>query len=230
MPDNSNLEKIIGYEFNDKELLNNALTHSSYASEHGMKYELNNERLEFIGDAYLDAAIGEALYNIMPTAREGVLSKNRADVVCEDSLADVAKTINLGEYLLLGHGECNNGGREKNSILSDAFEALLGAIIIDGGYLKGKPIIERLFKEKIQLAVEGKLNKDYKSKLQVILQDKYKNISINYVLTSESGPDHDKTFNVDLVINGKVCGSGTGKSKSKAEQAAAQTVLSKGEI
>lgn len=226
----SELENRIGYSFKNKDILKTALTHSSYASEHNMSYELNNERLEFIGDGYLDAIIGNKLYEIMKTSHEGTLSRNRADVVREESLADVARGISLGDYLYLGKGEESNGGRNKNSILSDAFEALVGAVISDGGFAQGKEMVLRLFENKIELAVQGKLNKDYKSKLQEILQDKYRSIKIVYSLVSESGPDHDKTFTVQVAMDGKVLGTGSGKSKAKAEQAAAQNVLSKGEF
>lgn len=225
-----NLENRINYSFKDKDLLKIALTHSSYASEHGISYEMNNERLEFIGDGYLDAIVGSWLFDIMKTSHEGTLSRDRADVVREESLADVARTICLGDYIMLGHGEETNGGREKDSILSDAFEALLGAIYVDGGFEPLKTVVYELFKNKVQQAVDGKLNKDFKSRLQEYLQEKYKAVSIKYVLTSESGPDHDKTFNVNIELDGKVLGSGSGKSKAKAEQAAACDVLSKGEI
>ena len=137
MKDADKLLKKIGYEFNDRSLLTNALTHSSYSSEHKMDYASNNERLEFIGDAYVDAAVGAELFRIMKSAPEGVLSKNRADVVREESLADAARAINLGEYIYMGRGEESTGGRNKDSILADAFEALIGAIIIDGGYDAG---------------------------------------------------------------------------------------------
>lgn len=224
------LENKIGYSFKDREILKNALTHSSYASEHKMNYELNNERLEFIGDAYLDAVIGHKLFDIMKTSHEGVLSRNRADIVREDTLADIARRINLGDYLFLGKGEELNGGRNKDSILSDAFEALVGAVILDGGFGQCEEMVLELFSDKIEQAVSGKLNKDYKSRLQEMLQEKYRNIKISYVLTSTSGPDHDKTFNVQVEMDGKVLGNGTGKSKAKAEQAAAKEVLSKGDI
>lgn len=224
------LENRIGYHFRDKNLLLNALTHSSFSSEHGLEYCMNNERLEFIGDGFLDAIVGTELYKLMPKAHEGVLSKNRAEVVCEESLAEAARKLGLGDVIQLGRGEFLNGGRDKDSILADAIEAVIGASIIDGGYEAGKTIVLGLFKEKIGLAVQGKLNSDYKSKLQEILQDKYKSIKINYVLVHEEGPDHDKVFNVDVVVNGRILGSGSGKSKSKAEQAAAENVLSKGEI
>jgi len=230
MTDTGRLLSTIEYSFTNAELLETALTHSSYASEHGLRYELNNERLEFIGDAYVDAVVGGRLFEIMQDAHEGTLSRNRADVVCEESLADAARNINLGEFIRLGKGENASGGRDKDSILADAFEALVGAIIVDGGYDEGKRVILSLLEDKINLAVEGKLNKDYKSRLQEIVQEKYHGVSIKYILTDEKGPDHDKVFAVDAVVNDKVLGSGEGKSKAKAEQAAARDVLTKGEI
>lgn len=224
------LLKTIGYNFNNRELLKNSLTHSSYSSEHKLDYSFNNERLEFIGDAYVDAAIGAELFRIMKDAPEGVLSKNRADVVREESLADVARGINLGDYIYLGRGEDATGGRQKDSILADTFEALVGAIIIDGGYDAGKEVILRLLKEKIELAVEGKLRQDYKTILQEKLQEKGNTIKMKYSIVSESGPDHNKTFTIDVIVNNDVLGRGTGKSKAKAEQAAARDALSKGVI
>ena len=222
------LLKVIGYEFNNKDLLVNALTHSSFSSEHKLSYSSNNERLEFIGDAYVDAAIGGELFRIMKDAPEGVLSKNRADVVREESLADVARDINLGDYIYLGRGEDATGGRNKDSILADTFEALIGAIIIDGGYDAGKTVILRLLREKISLAVEGKLRQDYKTMLQEKLQEKHNNFRMKYMIVSENGPDHNKTFTIEVVVNNEVLGVGTGKSKAKAEQAAARDALSKG--
>ena len=230
MKEVSELLNTIGYQFKDNELLVNALTHSSYSSEHKLDYSSNNERLEFIGDAYVDAAIGGELFRIMKDAPEGVLSKNRADVVREESLADVARDINLGDYIRLGRGEDATGGRQKDSILADTFEALIGAIIIDGGYDQGKQVILRLLKDKIDLAVEGKLRQDYKTILQEKLQEKHHNFKMKYNIVSESGPDHNKTFTIEVVVNSNVLGTGTGKSKAKAEQAAAKDALSKGVI
>lgn len=224
------LENRISYCFKDKELLKNALIHSSYASEHRFEYCENNERLEFIGDAFLDAFVGYELFKRNKSAHEGELSRDRADVVCESSLAKVARNIDLGEYIYLGKGETANQGDKKDSILSDAFEALIGAIVIDGGYSAAEKVLTILLEKQIKLASEGKLNRDFKSKLQEIIQDKYKSVQIQYVLKSETGPDHNKTFSVDVVFNNEVLGSGVGKSKSKAEQAAAQDVLNKGEI
>ncbi|MBQ3292178.1 MAG: ribonuclease III [Mogibacterium sp.] len=230
MKEVSQLLNTIGYDFNDRDLLKNALTHSSYSSEHRLDYSSNNERLEFIGDAYVDAAIGAELFRIMKDAPEGVLSKNRADVVREESLADVARGIDLGDYIYLGRGEEATGGRQKDSILADSFEALIGAIIIDGGYEVGKNVILRLLHDKIELAVEGKLRQDYKTMLQEKLQEDGQNYKMKYSIVAESGPDHNKTFTIEVIVNNEVLGTGTGKSKAKAEQAAARDALSKGVI
>ena len=218
----------IGYEFKDVSLLTNALTHSSYSSEHRMEYTSNNERLEFIGDAYVDAAVGAELFRIMKDAPEGVLSKNRADVVREESLADAAREISLGDYIYMGKGEETTGGRNKDSILADTFEAMIGAIIIDGGYDEGKRVILSLLNSRIGLAVAGKLRNDYKTMLQEKLQEKDHELRLKYTTVSESGPDHDKTFTIEVSAGFDVLGTGQGKSKSKAEQEAAKDALSKG--
>jgi len=222
------LYSVTGYRFKNEKFLKTALTHSSYASEHKLGYERNNERLEFIGDAYVDAVVGSELFDMMPVAHEGALSRCRADVVREDSLADAARDIGLGEFLYLGKGEDASGGRQKDSILADAFEALMGAIIIDGGYEAGKAVILKILSEKIVLASKGKLNKDYKTKLQELLQDKYHGVQIAYSIVDQRGPDHNKVFTMQVEAGGKVLGRGTGPSKAKAEQAAAQDALSKG--
>ena len=222
------LYALTGYRFRDEDLLKTALTHSSYASEQKLGYDRNNERLEFIGDAYVDAVVGGELFDIMPEAREGALSRCRADVVCEDSLAEAAAAMVLGDFLYLGRGEEASGGRRKASILADAFEALVGAIILDGGYEAGKEVILRLLKDKIRLGAEGKLNKDFKTKLQEKLQEKDHNVRIEYLKTGESGPDHNKTFTIGVFINDRLAGTGMGQSKAKAEQAAAEDALSKG--
>lgn len=228
MRDYSQLEHDLGYTFQDSTLLTHALTHSSYASEHGLAYIENNERLEFIGDAYLDAIIGNKLYDIMPNQPEGMLSKTRASIVCENSLAIVARRIQLGKYLRLGNGEEMHGGSDKDSILSDAMEAVIGAIIIEDGYETGNQVVLRLFEENILMALQGKLHHDYKSALQEVLQGKHKSVQIRYELISESGPDHRKNFAVQVLANGKVLGKGSGHSKKAAEQEAARSVLTKG--
>lgn len=228
MADASFLEKRIGYAFRDKDLLRNSLIHSSYASENKLGYTSNNERLEFIGDAYVDAVVGMRLFEILGDAHEGVLSRYRADVVCETSLAEVAGHIKLGEFLFLGRGEDTSGGRNKASILADALEALFGAIIIDGGYDVCKDVIIRLLDEKIKKAATGALSRDFKTKLQERVQENNSNSVISYKVTDEKGPDHNKTFTISVIINDMVCGTGTGSSKSRAEQAAAEDALSKG--
>lgn len=225
------LENRINYSFKNKKLLETALTHSSYAREHGKSYEFNNERLEFIGDAYLDAVIGQKLFDIMQTVEEGVLSKNRAAVVCEESLADVARQIELGKYILLGNGEMMSNGADKDSILADTLEAVFGAIIVDSSFDEGKRVINRLLAEKVSLAVQGKLYIDYKSEFQELFQAKYKNnVSIKYVVVAEEGPSHDKSFTVEVRAGNTTLGIGSGKSKAKAEQAAAKDAFLKGDI
>ena len=214
----------LGYEFSDEKLLVTALTHSSYSSEHKMPYASNNERLEFIGDAYVDAAVGAEIFRIMDDAPEGVLSKNRADVVREESLADVARGIGLGNYIYMGKGEEATGGRNKDSILADCFEAVIGAIITDGGYDAGRKVVLELLGEKISLAVAGKLRNDYKTMLQEIIQ-KNPEEHLTYVLIGEQGPDHDKHFTVEVHLNNNVIGRGGGRSKKEAEQQAARQVL-----
>ena len=227
--DHRRLYDTTGYSFSDEKLLKTALTHSSYASEHRLGYDMNNERLEFIGDAFVDAVVGTELFSLMKDAHEGMLSRCRADVVCEDTLADAASDMGLGAYLYLGRGEEANGGRRKPSILADAFEALMGAIILDGGYEACRGVILRLLGDRIVLASEGKLNKDYKTKLQEILQEIDKNVKIAYEITDQSGPDHSKTFTMQVTMNGRVLGTGSGRSKARAEQAAAEDALTKGE-
>lgn len=230
MPDRKGLTELLDYEFKDEKLLDIALTHSSFASENDLNYRYNNERMEFIGDALLDAFIGCKLFEIMPDATEGGLSKCRAKVVCERSLASVAREISLGDYLQLGHGEELTGGRNKDSILSDALEALIGAVFLDGGYAASSRVTNRLLAENVSLAVKNRLFSDYKTELQERLQEKYKGIKIEYLPVSESGPDHRKEFTVSVRAMGKILGTGTGYSKKEAEQNAARDVLMKGEF
>jgi ribonuclease-3 len=168
------------------------------------------------------------LFEIMGKAHEGTLSRRRADVVCEASLADTAVAMGLGKFLLLGRGEDSSGGRSKPSILSDAFEALMGAIFIDGGYSSVKKTILLLLGDKIALSAEGKLSSDFKTKLQEYLQNKDHNVKIEYKVIKESGPDHMKEFTVAAIANDVALGIGSGASKAKAEQAAAENALSKG--
>jgi ribonuclease-3 len=218
----SDLQRKIGYSFRQEDFLVQAMTHSSYIREKKLSPVRSNERLEFLGDAFLDAIIGEELYRLMPEATEGVLSKARAHVVCEESLTLLGKSLELGSCLRLGKGEEMTGGRERTSILADGTEALIGAIYLDGGYDAVRPIVLMWLAPRIREAVEGRLRSDYKSALQEMLQ-KDGEVSIQYVLDSEEGPDHDKIFFVTALVDGKPMGKGRGKSKKEAEQQAAKT-------
>ena len=211
------LEKNIGYHFRDKTLLKTAVTHSSYANENrgGLAY---NERLEFLGDAVLQLITSEKLFKENPDMPEGRMSKQRAALVCEDALAGYSRTISLGDFMMLGKGEEATGGRNRPSILADAFEAVIGAIFLDGGMDNAKRFVLR-FLDAAHLSL-----KDYKTLLQEIIQ-KNPGERLSYVVTGESGPDHDKMFNVEVHLNSNVIGKGTGKSKKQAEQAAAKEAL-----
>ena len=218
------LEQKIKYSFRDKELLTNAVTHSSYIKEHSKDYK-SNERLEFLGDAFFDAIIGEELYKIFPHQEEGFLSRVRASLVCEKSLAIAARKMELGIHILMGNGEEKSGGRDRESILADTMEAIIGAIYLDGGFEAVKNVVLDIFHDVIEDARNGKyIIRDYKTALQERLQ--HEGITdIKYVLIKETGPDHDKTFQVQLIVNGKPETTGEGKSKKQAEQHAAQAMI-----
>lgn len=218
-------EKIIGYKFKDLRLLDQALSHSSYIRERKEESIRDNERLEFLGDAFFDAVIGESLYRMHPNAEEGKLSKMRASIVCEQSLAGAAGRLRVADYILLGYGEEKNGGRKRASILADAAEAIVGAIYLDGGYEKAKKFVLYAFDRELKDAKDGRIvNRDYKSALQELLQANGVH-DIKYVMENEEGPDHDKTFTVRLEVGGKTLSRGTGKSKKGAEQEAAKNAL-----
>ena len=214
------LENALGYHFHNVTLLQNALTHSSFANERWQNSLLSNERLEFLGDAVLGVTVAEYLYRNFPNLPEGDLSRTRADLVCEKTLAKVANGLGLGNFLQLGHGEEQNGGRSRDSILADATEAVIAAAYLDGGWEAAREIIHRLILNQ-KPEVSHPHNVDYKTMLQELVQQK-KNQTISYVLTGESGPDHAKKFTVEVQINGKPMGSGSGTSKKRAEQDAAQ--------
>lgn len=222
------LEEKIKYSFNDKTLLEQALTHSSYCKEHGMDHKDSNERLEFLGDAYVDAIVGHVLYNKMAGDDEGRLTKIRADIVCERSLAKIGTGLNLGSFLNMGRGEVSNGGRKRVSIIADAVEAIVGAIFLDGGYDQARHFVERFFEKTIEEGLKGNLFVDYKSRFQEVCQKSGKPISIVYKLVKTKGPEHDKTFYVKLIYNGKPLSEGVGKNKKQAEQMAAKLALSGG--
>lgn len=211
------LEKNIGYHFRDKTLLYTALTHSSYANEK-KEHLPYNERLEFLGDAVLQLITSEKLFKENPKMPEGQMSKQRAALVCEDALAGYSHKIELGEFLFLGKGEEVSGGRTRPSILADAFEALIGAIFLDGGINNAKRFVLR-FIDEAHLSLH-----DYKTLLQEIIQ-KNPGERLSYVVTGESGPSHDKSFEVEVHLNSNIIGKGTGKSKKHAEQSAAKEAL-----
>ena len=222
---NHDFEEIIKYSFRDKTLLEKALTHSSYCREHDIASKDSNERLEFLGDAYFDAVISEELYKRLDKVDEGRLTKTRALIVCEKSLASVARRIHVGEYLNLGKGEEQSGGRNRESILADALEAIVAAIYLDGGFDAMRNFVSREFEQAVEDALSGKLFADYKTHVQEVLQKRGKNTKIKYVTDREEGPDHDKTFYVHLVCDGVTMGRGSGKTKKEAEQNAAKETL-----
>ncbi len=221
-------ENKIGYQFQNVNYLERALTHSSYNKE--KTKHMDNERLEFLGDAFFDAIIGVEVFHKLPQVSEGKLTKTRALIVCEQSLARVGRSLGIGKHINMGHGEESAGGRQKDSILADAMEAIIGALYLDGGYEAAQKFVVKAFSEIIDEAVSGKLFSDYKSEVQEILQKKGKNISITYLIDKEEGPAHDKRFYVHLECNGQILGKGSGKSKKEAEQNAARQALQRGEF
>lgn len=216
------LQEAIGYSFHNPELLTEAMTHSSYAHEQhkGMKY---NERLEFLGDAVLSIVVSDYIYKHCPELPEGELTKLRASLVCEKSLFDFAKQIDLGSYLRLSNGERRNGGAKRPSIVSDAFEALIAAIYLDGGMEAARKHILRFVIPEIEQHKNHSF-KDYKTALQEIIQ-KNPGEKLEYRLVGSSGPDHDKHFKVEVCLNSNVIGRGGGRSKKEAEQQAAREAL-----
>ncbi len=235
----ANLEKRIGYSFNDKKLLETALTHASLEHERreiGDSIQ-SNQRLEFLGDAVLDVIVGEELYKRLPEADEGKLTRARASIVSQEPIARIGLELEIGEHLILTKGENNSGGRKKKAILADAVEALIGAIYLDCQFEEAKRIIYNIFRDEIDNIIrEGLESRDYKSKIQEALQGKTKfkgkrfstaltTEDIKYKVVKEEGPAHNKSFVIELEIRGKVVGVGTGKSKKEGEQQAAKMAL-----
>ncbi len=218
------LEQKIGYTFRDRSLLENALTHSSYANEHREKGALSNERLEFLGDSILGLIVADHLYRTRPDLPEGDLTRIRAALVCENSLVDVAKELDLGSYLKLGKGEESGGGRHRPSIQADAVEAMLAAVYLDGGIGQARKLVHALIlgHEREKTAA----GRDYKTALQELIQRESGQV-LTYRLTGESGPDHAKIFSMEVLLNGEAIGSGQGHSKKEAEQAAARAAVEK---
>ena len=217
------LQQNIGYQFKQEALLRQALTHSSYAHEKNLKELMDNERLEFLGDAVLEVVSSEFLFKNHPEMNEGQMTKLRASLVCEQSLAACARELELGKFLLLGNGEDLTGGRERDSILSDAWEALIGAMYLDGGFTSAKEFILKYVLTDIE---HKKLFYDSKTMLQELIQNKYKQ-SLHYALLSEDGPDHNKVFTVQAYMDETPLLTGKGRTKKAAEQSAAYQSLLK---
>lgn len=215
------LEKRIHYEFKNISLLRQAVTHSSYANEKRMEKTMSNERLEFLGDAVLELASSEYLFGENPHISEGELTKIRASMVCEPTLAFCARDISLGKYLLLGKGEEVTGGRKRDSITSDALEALIGAIYLDGGFANAKEFIQNFILNDLE---NKKLFYDSKTILQEIVQGNIMQ-AISYQVLKEEGPDHDKSFQVGIFIGDILFGTGMGRTKKAAEQEAAYKAI-----
>ena len=217
------LEKRIGYEFHDMKMLMTAMCHSSYANEHRQRQIHDNERLEFLGDAVLEVSSSDFLFHQYPDMPEGKLTKLRASIVCEPTLALCAREIHLEQYLLLGKGEEHTGGRYRDSIISDAMEALIGAIYLDGGFANAKEFVEKFILTDIE---HKKLFYDSKTILQEMVQGGQEK-GIVYQLVGEEGPDHNKSFRVEVVIGGEAFGCGIGRTKKAAEQEAAYQAILK---
>ena len=218
------LETAIGYRFDNITLLQNALTHSSYANERWHNSLLSNERLEFLGDSVLGMLVAEYLFRTFPDRPEGELTRMRADMVCERTLAAAANRIGLGDHLLLGHGEEQGGGRNRDSILADAMESVIAACFLDGGIQAALQVVQKFIL--VEVPVTKLHNADYKTALQELVQQK-KNQVLSYALVGQSGPDHDKQFDVEVSLNGTVVGKGSGRSKKRAEQDAARAAIEK---
>lgn len=218
------IQQRIAYAFKNEELLEQALTHKSYANEN--RGPSHNERMEFLGDAVLNLVVSEYLMKSCPDSTEGDLSRLRAAVVSEPALAKVARVIGLGNFLLLGKGEEQTGGRDKDSLLADSLEALIAAVYLDAGIGATEAFIFRFFDDVIRKSCTLRVSLDYKTELQELCQERLKQLP-EYRVISESGPDHRKQFEVELSLKGKVHGRGTGKSKKEAEQRAAKEALAR---
>ena len=217
------LEQKLGYQFRDRALLSEALNHSSYANEHRALGEQSNERLEFLGDSVLGFVTAEFLFELHRDLPEGDLTRQRAALVCEQSLYEVAKMLDLGKYLKLGKGEDAGGGRTRPSILADATEAVFAAVYLDGGIEAASAMIHRVLLDKEGEHAE-ELMQDYKTALQELVQRK-SGQALSYRMVGESGPDHNKTFTAEVWLNGEGVGTGSGHSKKEAEQAAARAAI-----
>jgi ribonuclease-3 len=224
MPHFSDIQQRIGYQFENQELLERALTHKSYANEN--RLAAHNERLEFLGDAVLSLIISEYLMKACPDSSEGDLSRLRAAVVSEPALASIARDIGLGNYLLLGRGEEHTGGRDKDSLLANCLEALIASIYLDASSTAAKEFVICFFEELVKKTCVSRNSLDYKTEVQELCQDRLKQLP-EYRIAAETGPDHLKQFTIELIIKGEVYGRGIGKNKKEAEQRAAKEALDK---
>jgi ribonuclease-3 len=222
----SKLSTKLGVQFTNISLLHQALTHTSYANECKKTLISHNERLEFLGDAVLDLIVSEYLFCQFENLPEGELTKARAVIVCEPTLARCAAELGIGEYLFLGKGEASSGGRDRTSILADSFEAVIGAIYLDSGFLNVTNFVLKQLQADLRLVERGEYVKDYKTVLQEVVQKK-SDSKIIYEIVSENGPDHNKIFEVIVLVNADSLGRGLGKSKKEAEQFAAKQALVK---
>jgi ribonuclease-3 len=220
------LGRRLGLRIADPALLRQALIHTSYANERKCGHLDHNQRLEFLGDAVLDLVVSEHLFRRFPGLPEGELTKARASIVCEATLARRAKELGIGRHLLLGRGEAASGGRERDSILADAFEAIIGAVYIDGGFAAASACVHNMLAGELETLAGGEFGRDHKTLLQEIAQRGGEG-RISYEVTGESGPDHSKTFTVDVSVNDVILGTGSGRSKKEAEQNAARLAVEK---
>ncbi|MGE4486172.1 MAG: ribonuclease III [Oscillospiraceae bacterium] len=217
------IEKKLGYSFKNIDYLKTALTHSSYANENRRSGAACNERLEFLGDSVLGMTVAAYLFRTCPDMPEGPMTRLRAELVCEQSLYGVAQKLELGKYLRLGHGEEQGGGRERPSILADAVEAILAAVYLDGGQAKAEKLVKKYIIGPYEAGAQS-ANQDYKTMLQELVQRK-SGQTLVYSLLGESGPDHDKKFRSQVLINGEPVGAGDGRNKKEAEQMAARAAI-----
>ncbi len=216
------IQRRISYTFSDPDLLERALTHKSYANENKVPY--HNERMEFLGDSVLNLIVSEYLMRSCPASTEGDLSRLRAAVVSEPALAAIARTIGLGGYILLGRGEEQTGGRDKDSLLADCLEALIASVYLDTGKDSAEAFVLRFFEEVMKKTCSSRGTLDYKTELQELCQERLKQLP-EYRIAAETGPDHRKQFEVEVWVNGRLSGRGTGRSKKEAEQKAAKEAL-----
>ncbi|MBV1757269.1 MAG: ribonuclease III [Dethiosulfatibacter sp.] len=224
--DVNQFEKVLGYEFINKELLKEALTHSSFSNENGQQIR-NNERMEFLGDAVLEIMVSHYLFKRFNTYPEGKLTRLRSKVVCEDVLYEISTQYKLGDFLVLGKGEEYTGGRNRKSILADSLEAVIASVYLDSGLKNVEELFLPKFEQFIERAATGQISLDFKTKFQEVVQRDHPNSKIRYQVYREEGPDHDKTFYVKLFLDQNKAGNGEGKSKKSAEQEAAREALIK---